>query len=322
MLRIGFVSTRTRGDWQLERMARALGRAGRAERVEPSSLRVECGRDGAQDVLRVHDGPRDAARFDAVLVGRLAGPPVDEDLQLDALRALALLGVAVVNPVGALLAARDKLWTAVLLAAAGLPTPPCASVPAPGEAARALAATGEAAGKPLCGSLGEGLFRCGPGDRAALARAALAQPLLVQRFVPPGGTDFSLFVVGDRVEACVRRQAPPGGWKSNAAQGATATAAVAHRTWREVAVEAVRALGLRFGGVDLALLEGRPTVLEVNGFPGFRAVHAATGLDMADPVAHEVARAARRAAAHRRKPTTGAARRAGRGARPGGKAWR
>jgi len=294
VLRLGFVTVRARGDWHVTRLLHALSLQGEVLLLDPAALRVFCGAGPRGDVLRVTSGPHDAGRLDAVLVGRIAGPPVDEDLQLDALRALERLGVAVVNPVEALLAARDKLRTSTLLAAAGVPTPGCSSVPRARDASRALADTGPAVAKPLFGSLGEGLFRCeGRAGRAALARAAAGAPHLVQTFVPPGGTDLRLFVVGGRVEACVRRSAPPGEWRSNAARGSASVAAVPRPDWVRTAVEAARALGLVFAGVDLALEDGRPTVLEVNGFPSFRALQAATGTDVPAAVAREVARRAR-----------------------------
>ncbi len=113
--------------------------------------------------------------------------------------------------------------------------------------------------------------------------------MVLQRFVESGGIDYRLFVVGDEVRACVRRTAPHGDWRSNAALGATVEQAVADREWAQVALRAARALGLDFAGVDLAVTAQGPTVLEVNGVPNFRAVFEATGKDMAQAMADWVA---------------------------------
>ena len=297
--RWGLITAQDADEWHTRRLLAALGAVGEVERIDPRSLRLVCGRSRSTDVLVPLAGGGDARRFDAVVLGRLVTDDADPDLALDGARAIELCGVPCLNRVGPMLAAQDKLWTAALLAKAGLPTPLCSSVPRPKDAVVALAEVGPSVAKPLFGSLGDGLFRCdGLREQARLARRAGRSAHLVQRFVASGGVDYRLFVVGDKVEACVRRQAPAGDFRSNAARGGRVVPAVAHRLWRELAVEATRTLGLSFAGVDLAVGEGGPAILEVNGFPSFRAVHRATGRDMAEAMALfalRMARSARRA---------------------------
>jgi ribosomal protein S6--L-glutamate ligase len=302
-LHLGLVTARARADWQAKRLVQALGAVGTVETIEPSSLRLICGRADERDVLMVLAAERDARRFDAVVLGHLATPRGDLDVRLDAARALELAGVPCLNRVGPMLAAQDKLWTAAILAQAGIPTPLCSSVPRPQDAIVAAVEIGSSVVKPLFGSRGDGQFRCE--DRAArarLARAVRTGPFLVQRFISPGGSDYRLFVVGDRVEACVRRDAAEGEWRTNAAQRSAIIPVVPHRTWRDVAVDAARALGLEVAGIDLAVDERGPTVLEVNGFPNFQAIHRATGRDMAPLIAARVAHLARTG---RRRPRSG-----------------
>jgi ribosomal protein S6--L-glutamate ligase len=297
----GLITAQARDDWHAKRLATALAATGDVEVLDPSCLRLVCGRSRGQDLLVALADGRDARRFDAVVLGRIVGPNADADLQLDAARALELIGIPCLNRVGPMLAAQDKLWTAAVLAKAGLPTPLCSSVARPEDALVAVAELGSAVAKPLFGSLGDGLFRVETSrERSRLVRRSRASPHLVQRFVPPGGVDYRLFVVGDRVEACIRREAPKGEFRSNVARGGRAVAAVATRLWREIAVESTRALGLSFGGVDLIASEQGPLVLEVNGFPNFKALHRATGRDMAEPIAREVLRVARAARKTRR----------------------
>lgn len=294
-LRLALVTSHASVDWHARRLAKALARFGTVEVLDPGGLRVMCGRTGGRDVLVVlTDDGRDARRFDAVLLGRLASDAADLDLQLDAGRALELAGVPCVNRVGPMLAAQDKLWTAAVLARAGIPTPLCTSVPRPVDAIVGTAEVAPAVAKPLFGSLGDGLFRADdPRGRRLLLRRVKHGAHLVQRFVQPGGRDWRLFVVGDRVEACIRRDAAPGEWRSNVSKGARATAAVARRDWRELAIEATRALGLEVAGVDLVVGEDGPLVLEVNGVPNFRGIYRATARDMAPAIAERVARLAR-----------------------------
>ncbi len=292
--RFGLITAPDANDWHAQRLVSALSAVGQVERIDPASLRVVCGRSQQGDVLVTLAGGADARRFDAVVLGRLVTGGADADLALDGARAIELCGVPSFNRVGPMLAAQDKLWTAAVLARAGLPTPLCSSVPCPEDAVVALAEVGAAVAKPVFGSLGEGVFRCdGARERSRLARMAGRSAHLVQRFVAPGGVDYRLFVVGDKVEACIRREARAGQLRSNAALGARAVPAVARRLWRELAVEATRVLGLSFAGVDLVEGDSGPAILEVNGFPGFRAIQRATARDMAEAIARFVAHAVR-----------------------------
>jgi ribosomal protein S6--L-glutamate ligase len=297
--RYGLITANARADWHVRRLQRALSETGTVEVLDPSQLRLICGKAGRRNVLLVLAGGHDATRFDAVLLGRVVGPKADSEVQLDGARALELVGVPCLNRVGPMLAAQDKLWTAGVLAAAGIPTPLCSSVPTPRDAVIATTEIGSGVAKPLFGSLGEGLFRCEDAKgRGRLAQSVRSDAFLLQRFVPPGGADYRLFVVGDRVEACIRREAPLGEWRSNVARGGQAIPAVAHRLWRDIAVGATQALGLEVAGIDLAVGDEGPMVLEVNGFPNFKGVYQATGRDMSTAIA---ARMLRLAKGHRRR---------------------
>lgn len=290
-LRIGIIAADAGRDWQVQRLLAAVGELAEAVLVHPASLRVVC---GGERGLSVRAGPRELTALDSALVGRVVSDEGDPDLALDAVRALELAGVPLVNRVGPMLAAQDKLHTACVLTRAGLPTPLCSSVPGADLVDDACDEVPDAVAKPVFGSLGEGLFRVTDRrGRARLRRSAGNDAHLVQRFVPPGGVDFRLFVVGDKVQGCLRREARPGEWRSNVGRGARALPAVVRPAWRTVAVEAARALGLEVAGVDLALEAKRPTVLEVNGFPRFAGLLRATGRDMAPAIARRVVQLAR-----------------------------
>jgi ribosomal protein S6--L-glutamate ligase len=289
-LHLGLITGRARADWQAKRLSRALSAVGTVETVDPARLRLICGRAGERDVFMVLATDRDARRFDGLVLGHLGVASGDIDVPLDAARAFDLLGIPCLNRVGPMLAAQDKLWTSALLARAGIPTPLCSSVPRPAYALVATAEVGACVVKPLFGSRGDGQFRCDDSrGRARLARAVRSGPHLVQRFVPPGGIDYRLFVIGDRVEACVRREAGAGEWRTNASRDGRIIPALPHRTWRDVSIAAARAVGLEVAGIDLAVNDGGPTVLEVNGFPNFRAIYQVTGRDMASLIAARMA---------------------------------
>ncbi|MBX6315896.1 MAG: 30S ribosomal protein S6--L-glutamate ligase, partial [Isosphaeraceae bacterium] len=56
-----------------------------------------------------------------------------------------------------------------------------------------------------------------------------------------------------------------------------------------LAIRAARAVGARMAGVDLLPDDrGRLVVLEVNAVPGWRALSAATGIDVAEAILREL----------------------------------
>lgn len=306
-IRIGLVTALAHQDWHASRLVSALeaelGDEGRVEVVDPSRLQLFCGE--RERPVRLLANGRDASRFDAVILGRVVGPDADPDLQLNAARALEMVGVRCVNRVGPMLVAQDKLWTALVLARAGLPTPACASIPTRGDVSETVQQLAPAVAKPVFGSLGDGAFLCdGPEATNRLGQEAERQAYLVQRLVEPVGIDLRLFVVGGIVEGAIRRVAREGEWRANTSLGARALPIVPRPEWSRLAIAATRALGLDVAGVDLVLEGDAPSVLEVNGYPGFRAIHDATGKDMAGPIAALAVRLAR-VRARRRKEGNG-----------------
>jgi ribosomal protein S6--L-glutamate ligase len=105
---------------------------------------------------------------------------------------------------------------------------------------------------------------------------------LVQEFIAEAkGADLRCFVVGDQVVAAMRRQAPPGDFRSNLHRGGTAQPVRASAAEQATAVRAAAVLGLGVAGVDLIRSKRGPLVLEVNASPGLEGIEEASGADIA-----------------------------------------
>jgi len=203
-------------------------------------------------------------------------------------------GVAVVNPAYAWRRARDKYATAYWLAKEGIPVPFTFTSEQP-YVARDLLPEGKFVYKPILGSRGYGSILLEDREIAfnvfrAMEKAGV--PIYAQSFLE-GGEHARLFVVGERVVASMARIPPPGGWKSNVAQGGTAVAKE-YPELEDWAVKAVGCLGLEYAGVDFVIREDGFYVNEVNASPGWQALKRATGINVASEVVEHALNLARK----------------------------
>ncbi len=126
-----------------------------------------------------------------------------------------------------------------------------------------------------------------------LAAEGIGLPVTVFGDNPDDTADLRCFVVGDRVVAAMRRQAPKGDFRSNLHRGGSARPVRPSRAEVHTAVRAAGLLGLGVAGVDLIRSKRGPLVLEVNSSPGLEGIEQATGIDVAGAVVeHVVVRAA------------------------------
>ncbi|MCA8955841.1 MAG: 30S ribosomal protein S6--L-glutamate ligase, partial [Planctomycetes bacterium] len=114
---------------------------------------------------------------------------------------------------------------------------------------------------------------------------SLEANILAQEFIAEaGGADLRCFVVGDRVIAAVKRQGPPGEFRSNIHRGGHASIVKLTREERQTAVRAVQATGLRVAGVDILRAKRGPLVMEVNSSPGLAGFEDTAQVDVAGAI--------------------------------------
>ena len=222
-----------------------------------------------------------------VALGRLDVLPSLEGIEsgMWELRRAKSRGVHVLNDAGALLAAHDKLATALRLAAAGLPHPRTAHLDG-GSSLPKLAPP--LVVKPRFGSWGRDVFRCEDALQVAACLASLEgrewferQGVLVQELVPPRGYDLRVIVAAGRVAGAIERVAADGEWRTNVALGGWRRSTDPPAGARALAVEAAAAIGADLVGVDLLPdANGGWTVLELNGAVDFTDEYSLDGGDV------------------------------------------
>jgi len=212
-----------------------------------------------------------------------------------------LMGCHAPNPSAAILRARDKLRCHQMLAAEGIDMPATVFGDNPDDTADLLSMLGP---PPHVIKLNEGTQGAGvmltekPSSSRSVVEAlrGLYATFLVQEFVAEaGGRDLRCLVVGDRVVAAMRREAPEGDFRANLHRGGSASAVEPSARERALAVRAAQVLGLGVAGVDLVESARGPLVLEVNASPGLEGVEAVSGVDVAGEIVDFVHAGAARA---------------------------
>jgi ribosomal protein S6--L-glutamate ligase len=211
------------------------------------------------------------------------------------LRQFELMDTFSPNPSDAILKARDKLRSHQLLAAQRIGLPATVFGDNPDDTHDLLAMLGP---PPHVIKLNEGTQGAGvmltekPSASRGVIEAlrGLYANFLVQEFVAEAkGADLRCFVVGGKVVAAMRRQAPKGDFRSNLHRGGSAKGIKASQAEKDVAVRAAAVLGLGIAGVDLIRSDRGPLVLEVNASPGLEGIEQASGIDVAGAIVQHVA---------------------------------
>jgi RimK family alpha-L-glutamate ligase len=296
-VRVVILSART--GWHTDELMRALASRGHTGQVLPYEGLVA--RLGAATSAGLSSDRASILDADLVLARIIPGGSLEQIIyRVDALHWIEDRGVPVVNSPRAIERTVDKFYTTTLLQQAGLTVPETVVCEGTDEAMSAIRAMGDVVIKPIFGSLGHGLVRVSDpevGLRVVRSLAQIRSVFYVQRAIDHDGADLRAFVVGGRVIGAIRRQAPPGEWRTNVALGGVARAAELTPALTRMAVRAAAAVGADYAGVDLMSgRDGSVYALEVNGIPGWQGLQQATGVDVADAIVAEAERRTSRAA--------------------------
>ena len=221
------------------------------------------------------------------------------------LRQFELMGTLTPNSSDAVLRARDKLRCHQLLAAEhiGLPTTVFGDNPDDTHDLLSMLGAPPHVIKLNEGTQGAGVMlteKLSASQGVIEALRGLYANFLVQEFIEEArGADLRCFVVGGRVVAAMKRQAPKGDFRSNLHRGGTAKGVRASAAEEDVAIRASRVLGLGIAGVDLIRSQRGPLVLEVNASPGLEGIEDASGVDVAGEIVTYLAERVRRKAVKR-----------------------
>ena len=286
----------TSDSWYFRDLARAAADSDRklvAVPFESLHSSIDSSRPCERANVGVWAGEFDLTTFDAVIVRTMPPGSLEQVIfRMNVLARLESLGVAVVNPPRSLEAAVDKYLTTALLDQAGLVTPRTYICQSASDAMLAFSNLGgDVVLKPIFGSEGRGIARLQ--DEAMAERAfrmieQLGGVLYLQEFIAHEGFDLRLFVVGRRVLGIRRRN--PHDWRTNCSRGATAEPLEVTPELAETARIAAASVGANLAGVDLLVgRDGRTYVVEVNAVPGWNALAAALGIDVARLVLEHVA---------------------------------
>jgi len=300
-VRIAILS-RNRNLYSTRRMMEAGLTAGHDMRVVDH---VRCFMDITSDNPTVHYreeefGPN---HFDAVI------PRIGSSVTFygcSVVRQFEMMGVYCVNESVAITRARDKLRSLQLLSRRGVGIPVTSFANSPDDVQGLIREVG---GAPLVIKLLEGTQGIGvvlaetrkAAESVIQAFMGINNAILVQEYIKEaGGSDIRAFVVGGRVIAAMKRQAPAGEFRSNLHRGGTATLVRLTQEERETAVRSAKVMGLNVCGVDILRSERGPLVMEVNASPGLRGIEEATGRDIAGLIIKFLERNARRNATRTR----------------------
>lgn len=240
--------------------------------------------EGGEHVARCSAG--ELQSFAAVVCRTMPTGSMEQIIfRLAVLHAATDQGVKIVNPPRTLETAIDKYATLAVVQSLGFPVPATIVVQSRTAAMHAFETLGrDVVVKPIFGGEGRGVMRIRDPQLAWTAFSTLQQlasVLYVQRFIPPGGRDTRMLVLGDQIVGI--RRSSDHDFRTNVANGASCEVIELSPVQQQMARQIAAKMNLRIGSVDLIdHAEGPSMVLEVNGVPGWKGAQQCVPFNIAD----------------------------------------
>ncbi|MGI9287389.1 MAG: 30S ribosomal protein S6--L-glutamate ligase [Pseudomonadales bacterium] len=282
-MKIGILS-RNKKLYSTRRLVQAAEERGHEVRVIDV---LRCYMNMATSRPSIHYRGEDLTGFDAII------PRIGASITFygtAVVRQFEMMGVYAVNESVAISRSRDKLRSIQLLSRKGIGLPVTGFAHAPDDVPDLIKMVG---GPPLVIKLLEGTQGIGvvlaetrkAAESVIEAFMGLSANILVQEFIKEaGGSDIRCLVVGGKVVAAMKRQAPDGEFRSNLHRGGTAELVRITPEERSTATRAANIMGLNVAGVDLLRSNHGAVVMEVNSSPGLEGIEKATGKDIASMI--------------------------------------
>ena len=215
----------------------------------------------------------------------------DKDITL--CRMLEGLGIKVFNSSQAIAACDNKGLTHAILNRTGIKMPKTIIAPLSfnkEDMTEVVKSAAEKLGFPMIikesyGSFGYQVFRAHDlYDAVEIANAISPNPMIFQEYIAESyGRDVRLNVVGDKVVAAMERY-NESDFRANVTNGGKMKPYSPTKAECDIAVNACRALGLDFAGVDLLFGKDGPLLCEVNSNAHIKNILDCTGINVAEEI--------------------------------------
>ena len=260
----------------MQKAARKLGHTARIFRAKRFQMVYD-----QQSPWLLYDG-KPFPKYDVVITR----PSIlrNVDLHIALIEQMQMAGILLFNEYEPILRAKNKVSTMQILDHYGIPIPKTVFVMRPDDLKQSAKLVG---GFPLIVKQPVGSFGAGvtivESMRALKSVLLWDRPMyLLQQYVKYSkGKDIRIFVVNGKVVGSMMRSAQKGEFRSNIELGGEGRPVDITEDEVSIALRAVQALGLNYGGVDIMRGKNGPVVLEINANPGFKALEAATGVNIA-----------------------------------------
>ena len=208
--------------------------------------------------------------------------------KFDLLRQFETANIPVMNSSTAIQNAANKFFSFYLFKQAQLPIPRTVVSSDLDVALKATKELENVVAKPIFGSQGKGIVKLESTQldmKQKLATILKERGMLyLQQFVPNPGRDIRVFVVGEEALGAIYRISRTGSFISNLSQGGTPLMCELTEEMRALAVNAVKAVGADFAGVDLIEGDEGLFVLEVNATPSGKGIKVTCGIDVTERI--------------------------------------